>query len=128
MAYAVREGDPTSTGGVVVSASATHQVQERRLARMGDPVWCPACEQTGYIAQGNPTFIDEYVAVATQGHEVKCGCKRGTHTLIATQQSLAADMDATIEIPKDMAKTAKLRAEKMTAVRNADALRGMTRE
>ncbi len=120
MAYAVREGDPTSTGGFVVSASATHQVEERRLARMGDPVWCPACEQVGYITQGNPTLIDEYVAVATEGHEVRCGCERGTHLLIATQQSLAADMDATIKIPKDMAKAAKLRAEKMTAVRKAD--------
>ena len=78
MAYAVREGDPTSTGGFVVSGSATQLGEERRLARMGDPVWCPACEKVGYIVQGNPTFIDEYIAVATQGHKVQCGCERGT--------------------------------------------------
>jgi uncharacterized Zn-binding protein involved in type VI secretion len=114
MAYAVREGDPTSTGGFVISASATQLIEERRLARMGDPVWCPACEKVGYIAQGNPTFIDEYVAVATHGHQVQCGCNRGTHTLIATQQGLAGDMDASIEIPGDMADAAKVRAGKMT--------------
>lgn len=119
MAYAIREGDPTSTGGFVISASGTQLIEERRLARMGDPVWCPACEKVGYIAQGNPTFIDEYVAVATHGHEVQCDCDRGTHTLIASQQSHAADMDATIEIPPDMAAEAKLRAENMTQIRKA---------
>jgi uncharacterized Zn-binding protein involved in type VI secretion len=125
MAYAIREGDPTSTGGFVVSGSATQLVEERRLARMGDPVWCPTCEKVGYIVQGNPTFIDEYIAVATQGHEVQCGCERGTHTLVATQQDLAADMDAAIEIPRDMAEEAKLRAEKMTQARKAEALPGL---
>lgn len=125
MAYAVREGDPTSTGGFVISASATQLCEERRLARMGDPVWCPACEKVGYIAQGNPTFIDEFVAVATHGHEVQCDCDRGTHTLFASQQGLAADMDAAIEIPGDMAEEAKLRAEKLTQARKAEALPGL---
>jgi uncharacterized Zn-binding protein involved in type VI secretion len=114
MSHAVREGDPTTTGGFVLKASATQQVELRKLARMGDPVWCAACEKVGYIAQGNPTFIDEYLAVATHGHNVKCDCVPGSHRLISTQQNLAADMEATIDIPKDLAKRARQMTEKMT--------------
>lgn len=115
MSYVVREDDPTTTGGFVLSASATQLMDLRRLARMGDPVWCPACRTVGYIAQGNPTFIDEYIAVATHGHNVKCECDTGSHQLIATQQTLAADMDAAIDIPKGLAKRAKLLADRMNA-------------
>ncbi|MCD5988610.1 PAAR domain-containing protein [Pseudomonas sp. CDFA 553] len=115
MSYVVREDDPTTTGGFVLSASATQLMDLRRLARMGDPVWCPACETVGYIAQGNPTFIDEYIAVATHGHNVKCECDVGSHQLIATQQTLAADMDAAIDIPKGLAKRARLVVDKMNA-------------
>ena len=114
MSYVVREDDPTTTGGFVLKASATQLMELRRLARMGDPVWCPACATVGYIAQGNPTFIDEYIAVATHGHYVKCDCNLGSHRLIATQQSLTADMDAAIDIPKGLAKRARLVADKMT--------------
>ncbi|WP_095092456.1 PAAR domain-containing protein [Pseudomonas sp. Irchel 3A5] len=115
MSYVVREDDPTTTGGFVLSASATQLMDLRRLARMGDPVWCPACGTVGYIAQGNPTFIDEYIAVATHGHNVKCDCDTGSHQLIATQQTLAADMDAAIDIPKGLAKRARLVVDKMNA-------------
>jgi uncharacterized Zn-binding protein involved in type VI secretion len=113
MPYVVREDDPTTTGGFVLSASATQRMDERKLARMGDPVWCPACVTVGYIAQGNPTFIDEYIAVATHGHHVRCECAPGSHQLISTQQILAADMDAAIEIPKGLAKRARLVVDKM---------------
>lgn len=114
MSYAVREGDPTTTGGFVLNASATQLIDLRRIARMGDPVWCAACESVGYIAQGNPTFIDEYIAVATHGHAVQCACKPGSNQLISTQESFAADMDAAIAIPDDMALIAKSNADKMT--------------
>ena len=122
MSYAVREGDPTTTGGFVLRTSATQELDLRKLARMGDPVWCATCENVGYIIQGNPTFIDEYLAVATHGHSVRCDCAPGSHRLIATQQSLAADMEATIEIPEDLAKRAKQLADKMT-----EAIRGGAR-
>ena len=117
MTYVVREGDSTTTGGMVLSASGSHTWQHRRLARMGDPVWCERCAQIGFIAQGNPTFIDELVAVATHGQGVRCGCEDGTHRLIASQNQLQADMDATIEIPKDMAEKARKRAKHMTRAR-----------
>lgn len=117
MTYVVREGDSTTTGGVVLSASGSHMWEDRRLARMGDPVWCELCAQVGFIAQGNPTFIDELVAVATHGQDVRCGCADGTHHLIASQDQLQADMEATIDIPKDMAEKARKRAKHMTRAR-----------
>lgn len=117
MTYVVREGDSTTTGGVVLRASGSHTWEDRRLARMGDPVWCELCAQIGFIAQGNPTFIDELVAVATHGQAVRCGCAEGTHRLIASQDQLRADMDATIDIPKDMAEKARKRAKQMTRAR-----------
>ncbi|UZJ60147.1 PAAR domain-containing protein [Pseudomonas sp. KU26590] len=117
MTYVVREGDSTTTGGVVLSTSGSHTWEDRRLARMGDPVWCEQCAQIGFIAQGNPTFIDELVAVATHGQAVRCGCAEGNHRLIASQNELQADMDATIDIPKDMAEKARKRAKQMTRSR-----------
>ncbi len=113
MTFIVREGDLTNTGGAVMKASAGQVWDERRLARMGDPVWCPACQQVGFIAQGNPTYIDQLLAVATHGQEVRCDCPRGSHRLIASQDQLEADLDATIDIPKDLAEKARKRAKLM---------------
>jgi uncharacterized Zn-binding protein involved in type VI secretion len=114
MTYVIREGDLTTTDGFVMAASAKMVVQQRKLARMGDPVWCPACEQVGYIAQGNPTFIAEYIAVATQDQQVHCGCPPGTHRLLASPGSVTADMEATINIPADLAETAHLKAQQLS--------------
>lgn len=122
MTNVIREGDSTSTGGVVLNTSATHTWEDRRMARMGDLVWCPKCEEVGYIAQGNPTFIDQLVAVATDGHAVQCGCTEGTNRLIASQDQLQADMPATITIPKDMAEKARKRARQKTRTMQADKL------
>lgn len=36
MSFIVREGDPTTTGGFVLSASASEVIDLRRVARMGD--------------------------------------------------------------------------------------------
>ncbi len=117
MTSVIREGDSTTTGGAVLKTSATQVWDERRLARMGDPVWCAACQQVGFIAQGNPTFIDELVAVATNGQVVRCGCPAGDNRLIASQDQLKADMEATINIPKDQAEKARKRARQMTRAR-----------
>lgn len=115
MSFVIREGDPTSSGGFVLAGSATEVIDLRRVARMGDPVWCPACKSVGFIAQGNPTYIDECVAVATQGHQVQCGCAPGTNSLSASQEHYRADMDATIAIPDDLAEQARLNAEHIAA-------------
>lgn len=113
MSFIVREGDPTTTGGFVLAASASEVIDLRRVARMGDPVWCPECKSVGFIAQGNPTYVDECVAVATEGHEVECQCAPGSNRLNASQQHFTADMDAAISIPDDMAEQARLNAQRI---------------
>ena len=119
MSFVVMEGDPTTTGGFVLAASASEVIDLRRVARMGDPVWCPACKSVGFIAQGNPTWIDECVAVATHGHQVQCGCAGGSNQLIASQEHFAADMDAAIDIPEDLARQARWNAEQIaTAIQD----------
>lgn len=113
MTHVIREGDLTTTGGFVISASAKILVQQRKLARMGDPVWCPACERVGYIAQGNPTFIAEFVAVATHDQLVHCGCPPDSHRLLASPGSMTADMEASISIPVDLAHRAEKHAKQL---------------
>lgn len=112
MALVIREGDPTSTGGIVVAGSSTHTVEFRKAARISDPVWCPACKSMGFIAEGNPTVIDEHLAVATEGHAVKCGCPFGSNRLIATQGSVVAGTGGSIGIAPDLA----VRAEAATEI------------
>ncbi|PPS25855.1 hypothetical protein BVY11_23715 [Pseudomonas amygdali pv. morsprunorum] len=113
MSFIVREGDLTTTGGFVLAASASEVIDLRRVARMGDPVWCPACGEIGFIAQGNPTYVNELVAVATQGHEVRCGCAPGSNRLTASQQEIQADMDAAVTLSTELASTARLHAEQL---------------
>lgn len=110
MTCAIREGDSTTTGGIVLQTSATLSWEDRRLARIGDPVWCAACRQVGFIAQGNPTFIDQVVAIATHDQLVCCDCPFGEHRLIASQDQLKADMQAAINIPRDQAEKARSHA------------------
>lgn len=112
MAFVIREGDPTTTGGIVVAGSSTHTVEFRKAARISDPVWCPACKSMGFIAEGNPTVIDEYLALATHGHAVQCGCPFGSHRLIATQSTVMADVQGSVGIAPDLA----VRAEAATQV------------
>ena len=121
MTAVIREGDATTTGGRVLQTSGTLSWEERRLARMGDPVWCPTCAIVGFIAQGNPTFIDDCLAVATDGQAVRCKCPDGTHRLIASQNHLKADMQATIDIPKDQARQARKHAKTLASALPADA-------
>lgn len=112
MALVIREGDPTTTGGIVVAGSSANTIEYRKAARISDPVWCPACKSMGYIAEGNPTVIDEYVALATHGHAVKCGCPFGSNRLIATQSTVMAAEDVAVSIAPDLA----ARAEAATQV------------
>ncbi|WP_397450272.1 PAAR domain-containing protein [Pseudomonas sp. NA-150] len=114
MVFVIREGDLTSTDGFVINATARATVQWRKLARMGDPVWCPLCQRVGFIAQGNPTYIDEYVAVATHNQTVQCECPPGSHRLLASPGSVQADMEATISIPADLADIARMKAARLS--------------
>lgn len=107
MAFVIREGDATTTGGVVVAGSSAHTIEHRQAARISDPVWCPACKSMGFIAEGNPTVIDENIAVATHGHAVKCGCSFGRNRLIASQNTVMAAEQATVNIAPDLSAKAQ---------------------
>ena len=103
MAFVIREGDPTTTNGIVVAGSSSNTIENRKAARISDPVWCPSCKSMGYIAEGNPTVIDQYLALATHGHIVKCGCPYGSNRLIATQSTVMAAQEIPVGIAQDLA-------------------------
>ncbi|MBX8513904.1 S-type pyocin domain-containing protein [Pseudomonas cichorii] len=107
MAFVIREGDPTTTGGKVVKGSTNTSIEYKKAARISDPVWCPKCSSMGFIAEGNPTVIDEFVAVATHGHAVQCGCPFGSNRLISTQTSTMAAEDTSVAIAPDFAAQAQ---------------------
>ncbi len=107
MAFVIREGDPTTTGGKVVKGSTNTTVEYKKAARISDPVWCPKCSSMGFIAEGNPTVIDEFVAIATHGHAVQCGCPFGSNRLISTQTSTMAAEDTSVAIAPDFAAKAQ---------------------
>ena len=71
----IRLGDPTSHGGKVISASATHTIGGLGIARVGDSVACPiAGHGVNPIVEGAPTFLIDGRMVALQGHRSACGC------------------------------------------------------
>ena len=107
MVFVIREGDPTTTGGKVVKGSSHTTVEYKKAARISDPVWCPICSSMGFIAEGNSTVIDEFVAIATHGHAVQCGCPLGSNRLISTQISTMAAEDASVAIAPDFAAKAQ---------------------
>ena len=70
----IRLGDPTSHGGRVISASATHIISGIGIARVGDSVACPiAGHGINPIVEGAPTFVIGGRMVALQGHHSACG-------------------------------------------------------
>lgn len=69
----IRIGDTTTGGGTVLSGSTGMRFGGIGVARVGDPVDCPAHGRT-VIAEGHPTFRDNGVPVAFHGHSCACGC------------------------------------------------------
>ena len=59
----IRIGDTTTGGGTVLSGSTGMRFGGIGVARVGDPVDCPAHGRT-VIAEGHPTFRDNGVPVA----------------------------------------------------------------
>ncbi|WP_415186292.1 PAAR domain-containing protein [Photorhabdus akhurstii] len=48
-------------------------------------MFCPACKQTGAIAEGSNLFNIQGIPVAPEGHLVNCGCPTGKSTVIIIQ-------------------------------------------
>jgi uncharacterized Zn-binding protein involved in type VI secretion len=71
----IRIGDKTTGGGVVLSGSPGLIFDGIGVARVGDPVSCPLPGHgRTVIAEGHPTFRDNGISVAFQGHLCACGC------------------------------------------------------
>jgi uncharacterized Zn-binding protein involved in type VI secretion len=81
----IRIGDTTTGGGKVLSGSGEMRFDGIGVARLGDPVMCPI---PGHgrttIAEGNPTYREDGVPVAFDGHLCKCGCALISSLLAAT--------------------------------------------
>lgn len=71
----IRIGDSTTSGGAVLSGSTGMRFGGIGVARQGDPVRCgkPAHGRT-VISEGHPTFRDNGIPVAFEGHLCACGC------------------------------------------------------
>lgn len=70
----IRLGDPTTHGGVVVSATEHLQMFDKPVARLGDKVTCPipghgVCT----IVEGDPLWSIDGIPVALEGHKTSCG-------------------------------------------------------
>lgn len=69
----IRIGDKTTGDGTVQSGSTVMKFGDIGVARAGDPVNCPGHGRT-IVAEGHPTFKDNGVPVAFDGHLCTCGC------------------------------------------------------
>jgi len=71
----IRIGDKNTGGGSVLSGSSKMKFSGTGVARQGDPVSCPIKGHgPTVIAEGHPTFKDNGVPVAFDGHRCACGC------------------------------------------------------
>ena len=70
----IRLGDPTTHGGVVVSATDHLQMFGKPVVRLGDKVACPI---SGHgvcsIVEGDPLWSIDGIPVALEGHKTSCG-------------------------------------------------------
>jgi uncharacterized Zn-binding protein involved in type VI secretion len=70
----IRLGDPTSHGGVVVSANSRSVVMGKNVACKGDRCTCPVKGHDDCsIAEGDPEVLLDGVPVAFEGHKTSCG-------------------------------------------------------
>jgi uncharacterized Zn-binding protein involved in type VI secretion len=74
MKRVIRIGDPSSHGGVVISAQPKTVLFGKPVAVVGDKVACPlpghgVCP----IVEGDPTWLVGGKAVALEGHKTACG-------------------------------------------------------
>ncbi|WP_433735869.1 PAAR domain-containing protein [Pseudomonas putida] len=71
----IRKGDKNSGGGTVLSGSTAKRFNGIGVAREGDPVRCPVPGHGDtVIAEGHPSYRDNGVPVAFEGHRCACGC------------------------------------------------------
>ncbi|MDR2870990.1 MAG: PAAR domain-containing protein [Xanthomonadaceae bacterium] len=67
-------GDPTSSGGTVISANAYLDIDGKPVARIGDQATCPLHKGVFPIVTGNMTMIIDERPIACHGDTLACGC------------------------------------------------------
>ncbi|MFC4519547.1 PAAR domain-containing protein [Cupriavidus pinatubonensis] len=106
--YALRNGDGTSTGGVVIGTGEMlhHDV---RVAVEGDLATCPACKKAGPVFNDCcPSFVLMGKRILVEGARVYCGCE--TKPLVMASQS-----NFTIEVNTEGTPAAESRKDGRTA-------------
>src|SRR5690554_6307856 len=68
-------GDPTSSGGSVVSGSPFTDIDGIPVARVNDQATCPRHKGAYPIVDGDNTLIVDGQPVALHGSSLSCGCK-----------------------------------------------------
>lgn len=70
------QGDRTSHGGQVLECHARRSINGMRLARVGDPVWCPRCKRmTQIVTSRYPQVTDDNIAAAFHLDLTDCGAQ-----------------------------------------------------
>ncbi|RQV17119.1 PAAR domain-containing protein [Burkholderia cenocepacia] len=82
---AARNGDPTTTGGVVIAVTSTMFNHGKQVALDGDKATCGNCEGAFPIVGGAQRMIHHGRCVALEGDAVLCPC--GRNRLIAGSDS-----------------------------------------
>ena len=82
---AARNGDPTTTGGVVIAVTSTMFNHGKQVALDGDKATCGNCEGAFPIVGGAQHMIHHGRCVALEGDTVLCPC--GKNRLIAGSDS-----------------------------------------
>lgn len=67
-------GDPTSSGGKVVTGSPFTDIDGKPVARVTDTASCPKHQGTFPIVDGDPTCIVDGQPVALHDSKLSCGC------------------------------------------------------
>ncbi|MDH5821906.1 PAAR domain-containing protein [Luteimonas sp. RD2P54] len=68
-------GDPTSSGGRVLTGSPFTDIDDSPVARVNDMAMCPLHKGPFPIVDGDPTLIIDGQPVALHGSSLACGCK-----------------------------------------------------
>ena len=82
------QGDPTSSGGTVVSGSPFTDIDGTPVARITDQATCPAHKGVFPIIDGDATLVVDGQPVALHGSSLACGCK----VLSAAQMHVFVDV------------------------------------
>lgn len=90
------EGDPTSSGGHVITASNYTVIDGKGVARVGDKATCPKKHKGVFeIIEGDSTIIIDGHPVALHGCALTCGCRLMSNKQLRVYVSNAATTDRT---------------------------------